>query len=82
MLVATSIEEVSKDMEETDQELAIKYDLVSKGMHKSKVEEAIGKPDDIQKMDFEGYESECWYYSFALQICFDESDRISSKANY
>ncbi len=82
MLVATGIEEVSKEMEETEKELAVKYDLVAKGMHKTKVEEAIGKPDDVQKMDFEGYESECWYYSFALQICFDGSDRVSSKANY
>ena len=51
-------------------------------MTKDEVKATIGEPDDIQKMDFESYKQECWYYSFALQICFDQTDKVSSKANY
>jgi outer membrane protein assembly factor BamE (lipoprotein component of BamABCDE complex) len=69
-------------MSDSGSQLAQGWKSIQVGDSMSTVEGLVGVPDDKQSFDDTMGHTECWYYGFSHQVCFDYDQRVESKNDY
>jgi hypothetical protein len=79
---ASSCAETAAKQDQVDKDPSA-WNTIAIGDSMSEVQNIMGDPSDKQAFDNAGIgHTECWYWGYSYQICFDNAGHVDGKNSY